>query len=85
MNLTDYNGDLKIEPYHKAKYFNIHEVQGNFKTETLNLVLLDRKNIIIGYINFYTKWNKYVFTCVDGVIFDSDCLYELDNFMRTKL
>lgn len=31
----------------------------------------------IGVINFYSKWNKYIFSSKSNVIFDSQCLQEI--------
>lgn len=52
----------------------------DIKTEMLpvllkkNLIVDNKKGERLGWINFYPKWQKYVFTVNHFVILDSDCM-----------
>jgi len=49
-----------------------------------NYFIENKKGEILGYVNFYKPWNKYVFTpnITITTIFDIQCLQAITSFMR---
>ena len=56
------------------------------KTKTKNFYIRDNVLNILGYVNFFPQWRKYVFTPVKAtvVIFDSNCLREIADFTEKQ-
>ena len=47
-----------------------------------NYYITDKHDNILGYINYFSRWRKYVFTTIKDIIFDDICLAELLVFLE---
>lgn len=43
------------------------------------------QNHLFGFISWYSKWRRYVFSCHNTMLFDSECLKELTDFLDTQM
>ncbi len=65
-------------------YKVVNQVSKDYKAGQ-NYVVTNKKNNLLGYINHYPKWNKFVFTSneVDAyIILDAGCMMSIAMFIE---
>lgn len=68
-----------------SKFFDIRKVgQDGAK---IHYVIMNKPdaNAVLGYINWFPRWRKYVFTpnTEETIVFDESCLEEIIKFLKT--
>ena len=75
--LTHEDGFLKFQEV---------EVSERVKSESpRNFTIHNKQGELLGYVNYYLKWKKWVFTPNDDCIFDKKCLYGIIRFIDLHL
>lgn len=64
-----------------TKHLRFDEVHSN--TTKRNFCIYNIMNQgLIGYINWYPKWRKYVLTSATNIIYDTKCLEDITKFIH---
>ena len=63
------------------QYITIVSLKSNTKTEHY-LVLNNKSNSVLGWIEWYVSWRQYCFTPVTNTIFSAGCLEDVQSFIR---
>ncbi len=65
-----------------SKYIDFFEVFPNINpTKNRCFVLYNKKEVLVGWINYYPPWSKWVYTAANGIIIDSICLQDILEFI----
>lgn len=67
------------QPVYSSNYFSIVEQQSKPKTKVFSVI--DNHNTRIAYIQWYAPWRKYCLFPIGNTVWDSKCLFEINNFM----
>lgn len=70
-----------METIAEDNYMELKKVDNNKNYVIINKASKD----VLGYINFFPRWHKFVFTPITSyvVVFDIKCLKTIENFIET--
>lgn len=69
----------------KTKYKHIHFERHGIGSEPQRIIYLCRNNktnSVLGGIEYYHSWRKFVFEGKENAVFDTSCLANIIDFMK---
>lgn len=64
-----------------SKFIDFVEIENPGK-KTRKFLLKNKKGIVLGSIEYFNSWRKYVFIPEYDTLFDSICLNDISSFME---
>ena len=68
----------------ESKFLTFSRVDIKGRKTPIFIVRNKNNSVLLGQINFYPQWRKYVFEPTDDVIFDTSCLKDILSFMEEQ-
>jgi hypothetical protein len=68
------------------KHITIRQVGGEiFEQHPVYRIFDNKDKKQLGILSFYRPWKKYVFCSKDGCVFDTSCLSDVQDFIKTVI
>ena len=68
----------------ESKFLTFSKVEVKGRKTPIFIVRNKNNFVLLGQINFYPQWRKYVFEPSEDVIFDTSCLKDIISFMEEQ-